>query len=91
MFAVACWSLFFQPDTIDALPLITASYPSLATSAGSLLFGFAPTEVSSMSPRWKNSVSTGPGIRLVSVTPLLSLISFWIADTKLSTYALVAL
>ncbi len=90
-FASADWILFFQPDAIAALPAISASQPSFATSAGSLLFGSAPTEVSSMSPRAKNSVSTGPGIRLVIVTPSASLSSFWIAATKLSTNDLVAL
>ncbi len=84
-------TLFFQPETIDASPLISASQPFFAVIAGSSFFGSVPTDVSIMSPRLKNSVSVGPGIRLVSVTPSASLISFWIAATKLSTNALVPL
>ena len=48
---------------------MSASKPSRATSAGSS-FSPAPTFVSSMSARSKNSVSVGPGMSRVMVTPV---------------------
>ena len=57
------------PPTTRALPAIRASNPRSATWAGSS-FSEAPTLVSSMSARWKNSVSVGPGINEVMVTSL---------------------
>ncbi len=60
-------------------PAISASQSSRATSAGSLFLSEAPTLVSSISARSKNSVSTGPDINVVIVTPLASLSSLRIA------------
>jgi len=56
-------------DTARSSPAIRASKPSRATSAGSSLSP-APTFVSSMSARSKNSVSVGPGISAVMVAPV---------------------
>jgi hypothetical protein len=50
-------------------PFISAAKPCFATCAGSSFFD-APTLVSSMSARAKKSVSVGPGISDVTVTPL---------------------
>jgi len=66
------WSLVFSEcETTRSLPAISASNPSRATSAGSSL-SLAATLVTSMSARSKNSVSVGPGISEVIVTPLSS-------------------
>ena len=64
------WSLVDNdPATTRSLPAMSASKPYRATSAGSSL-SEAPTFVSSMSARSKNTVSVGPGIREVTVTPV---------------------
>src|SRR5215204_2679415 len=67
--AIADCSLFCQPLTTSPSPLIMASKPVFATSAGSSFFS-VPTLVSIMSARSKKSVSVAPGIRQVTVTPL---------------------
>src|SRR5919202_330418 len=87
--ATAVCSLFFQPLTTSPSPLIMASKPVLATSAGSS-FSDWPTFVSVMPARSKNSVSVGPGIRHVTVAPV-SFSSFRSAKEKESMKALVAL
>src|SRR5215208_4724047 len=56
--ARACALVESDADTTRSLPAISASKPSRATSAGSSL-SEAPTFVSSMSARSKNSVSVG--------------------------------
>jgi hypothetical protein len=56
------------------LPSIIAFQLSRATFAASS-FSDTPTDVSSMSARSKNSVSVGPGIKVVMLTPSDSLIS----------------
>src|SRR3954470_20491481 len=58
-----------DPPTTFCSPFINASKPCRATSAGSSFLP-APTFVSSMPARSKNSVSVGPGSRVVTVTPL---------------------
>ena len=68
--AAATWTLFFaDPATTWLRPAISASKPSLATSAGSSL-AEEPAGVASMPARSKNSVSVGPGSRAVTVTPV---------------------
>lgn len=69
-FPATAWALFFnEPVTIWSFPAIMASYPSRATSAGSSLDP-APTLVSCIPARSKNSVAVGPGINAVTVTPV---------------------
>ena len=67
----ATWALFFiDPATTWSLPAISASKPSLATSAGSSLAVCSRSLVPCMPARSKNSVSVGPGISAVTVTPV---------------------
>ena len=66
--AMACILFLNDPATTWSLPAIRASKPSFATSAGSS-FSLAPSLVSSMPARWKNSVSVAPGMSTVMVTP----------------------
>lgn len=82
-------SLFFQPLTTSASPVISAAKPIRATSAGSSYLAW-PTLVSSMPARRKNSVAVAPGIRQVTVTPL-SFSSSRSAAAKLSRKALLPL
>jgi hypothetical protein len=81
--------LFVQPETIWASPFIIASQPSRATWAG-FLFLSADLGVEHVGPV-EDSVSVAPGIRVVMVTPFLSLSSLRIASAKLSMNALVPL
>ena len=69
--ARACSFVFIDADTTRSSPFMSASKPSRATSAGSS-FSPAPTFVSRMSARSKNSVSVGPGMSDVTVTPVSS-------------------
>src|SRR5437763_8265412 len=70
MCAIAACNLLCQPVTTWPSPRIIASKPWRATSAGSSFFE-VPTLVSIKSARSKNSVSVAPGIRQVTVTPVL--------------------
>src|SRR5437773_8403677 len=65
--ATADPNLFFQPVTTSPSPLIIASNPVLATSAGSSYFD-VPMAVSIMPARSKNLVSVAPGIKQVTLT-----------------------
>lgn len=66
----ATWILLTsEPAATLCSPFISASNASSATLRGSSLRPW-PTRVSSMSARSKNSVSVGPGISEVTVTPL---------------------
>ena len=58
-----------DPATTFRSPDMSARKPCSATWAASS-FSDAPTRVSSMSARWKKSVSVGPGISDVTVTPV---------------------
>src|SRR4051812_812624 len=69
-FELMTCSLLFQPATTSASPLSMASKPTRATIAGSSFFMSLPTLVSSRSARSKNSVSVGPAIRRLTVTPV---------------------
>jgi hypothetical protein len=64
-----CSFVVSEAATMRSSPAMRASKPARATSAGSSLSP-APSFVSSMSARSKNSVSVGPGMSDVTVTPV---------------------
>src|SRR5690625_3441243 len=79
-----------EPTTASSLPASIAATPSRATWAGSSLLSLRPTRVSSIPARSKNSVSVGPGIIVVTVTPV-SFSSYRTDWAKFSANALDAL
>ncbi|MGX1226384.1 hypothetical protein RKD42_007643 [Streptomyces ambofaciens] len=64
------WALVLaEPVTSFPRPFMTASNACRATCAGSS-FAMVPTLVSVMPARRKKSVSVGPGMKEVTVTPV---------------------